>query len=203
MNIQTLIEQRASSNHFDRSRPLSPAQIEQLVALAGRSPSAFHLQNWRFIAVRSSAAKARLAALAFGQSKVEDAAVTFIVCGSLQAHRELGHTLAPLVAAGQLPQAVSQTWQQMAHEAMEGKAQAQRDEAIRSASLAAMTLMLAAQGMGLASCPMSGFDTEGVSLAFGLGTDLLPVLLLPVGHAAEGNWPQKARKPLAEILDYA
>ena len=59
MNIQTLIEQRASSNHFDRHRSLSPTQIELLASLAGRSPSAFHLQNWQFIAVQTAEAKAR------------------------------------------------------------------------------------------------------------------------------------------------
>ncbi|AHY09918.1 nitroreductase family protein [Serratia plymuthica] len=36
----------------------------------------------------------------------------------------------------------------------------QRDEVVRSASLAAMTLMLAAQGMGLGSCPMVGFNPQ-------------------------------------------
>lgn len=203
MNIQTLIEQRASNNHFDRHRSLSPAQIELLATLAGRAPSAFHLQNWQFIAVQTAEAKARLAKLAYGQHKVEDAAVTFIICGTLNAHRQLAQTLEPMVAAGQLPATVSQSWQQMATAALEQQAQAQRDEAIRSASLAAMTLMLAAEGMGLASCPMSGFDAEGLSLAFGLAAEVLPVMLLPVGYAAEGNWPQKPRKPLAEILRFA
>jgi len=203
MNIQTLIEQRASSNHFDRHRGLSQEQIELLAALAGRAPSAFHLQNWQFIAVQTAEAKARLADLAYGQRKVEDAAVTFIICGTLHGHRQLAQTLEPIVTAGLLPATVSQSWQQMASAAMEHQAQAQRDEAIRSASLAAMTLMLAAQGMGLASCPMTGFDVAGVSLAFGLAPEVLPVMLLPVGHAAEGNWPQKPRKPLADVLRFA
>ncbi|WP_018313077.1 hypothetical protein [Cupriavidus sp. UYPR2.512] len=42
----------------------------------------------------------------------------------------------------------------------------QRDEAVRSGSLAAMTLMLAAQGKGLVSGPMIGFNAQQVSEAF-------------------------------------
>ena len=38
----------------------------------------------------------------------------------------------------------------------------ERDEAMRSCGMAAMTLMLAAQEMGYTSCPMDGFDFETV-----------------------------------------
>ena len=81
--------------------------------------------------------------------------------------------------------------------------QLQRDEAVRSASLASMTLMLAAQGMGLASCPMSGFDAAGVAREFALSPDEVPVMLVAVGDAAAGNWPQKRRKPVAQVLGFA
>ena len=76
----------------------------------------------------------------------------------------------------------------------------QRDEAIRSASLAAMTLMLAAPGMGLSSCPMNGFDVGQVSQAFNLDPIVPPVIIVTVGYAASGNWPQKPRRALTEVL---
>ena len=86
--------------------------------------------------------------------------------------------------------------------ALRGDAQLQRDEAVRSASLAAMTLMLAAEGMGLASAPMGGFDAAGVASAFGLQADELPVMLVAVGRAAEVAAP-KPRRPVAEVLALA
>ncbi|MDC8773028.1 nitroreductase family protein [Roseateles albus] len=202
-DINHLIRRRISGNHFDPKQTLQDEVLTQLVDLATRAPSAFHLQNWKFIAVRSAPAKARLKALAYGQNKVEDASVCFIICGTLQAHRQLGHSLQAAVDAGIVPVTLRDTWVNMAQEAMQGQTQAQRDEAIRSASLAAMTLMLAAEGLGLMSCPMSGFDAPGVTQAFGLSANELPVLLLPVGHAAPGNWPQKPRKPLSEVLAFA
>jgi hypothetical protein len=50
---------------------------------------------------------------------------------------------------------------------------------------------------------MSGFDAAGVARAFGLAGHELPVMLVPVGRAAPGNWPQKPRRPLAEVLEIA
>lgn len=91
----------------------------------------------------------------------------------------------------------------MAQGSMNGDERAQRDEALRSASLAGMTMILAAEGMGLSSCAMTGFDAEAVHAAFGLGADEVPVMLVAVGHAAQGNWPQKPRRPLDDVLRYA
>ena len=78
----------------------------------------------------------------------------------------------------------------------------QRNEAIRSASLAAMTLMLAAEAHGLVSGPMIGFDPEGVQREFQIPERYLPVMLVAVGHPAPGNWPRKPRLPLGEVLAY-
>lgn len=202
-NIAPLLEARISADKFDAARVLPDADIGELVRLATLAPSAFNFQNWRFIAVRTSAAKLRLQAVAHGQHKVADAAVTFIVCGTLRAHLQLQQNLAPSVDAGILAPAQVDAWVAAAASAHGGNPQLQRDEAMRSASLASMTLMLAAQGMGLASCAISGFDAAGVTREFALSADDVPVMLVAVGEAAEGNWPQKRRKPLAQVLAFA
>lgn len=201
--IKTLIESRASTNLYAPGSSLSEHDIAELVRLATLSPSAYNFQNWKFIVVRSAEAKARLQAVANGQRKVLDAAVTFIICGTLAAHEGLADTLQPSVEAGIMSPAMLDGWVTMAQATHPGDPQLQRDEAVRSASLAAMTLMLAAQGMGLASGAMSGFDPAGVSREFGLAANELPVMLVTVGPAAPGNWPQKPRKPLREVMAFA
>lgn len=197
------IEQRISANFFDASRPLSDAQIEALTALATRAPTAYNLQNWRFIAVRTTQAKARLRAVAWNQPKVTDAAVVFIVCGVLADPATLAQRLQPSVEAGLMPAGMVQAWVDAARGQYLEQPQSRRDEAIRTASLGAATLMLAAQGMGLATGPMTGFDPQGVAREFRLRPDEVPAILVAVGHAAPGNWPQKPRRPLAEVLDFA
>ena len=202
-SIQALIESRVSANHYDPQRPLSDADVAELVRLATRAPSAYNLQNWSFIAVRSAEAKARLKAVAHGQQKVMDAPVTFIICGLLAAHQTLPRALRPSLDAGIISQSVFDSWVALAGRSHAGDPQLQRDEAFRSASLAAMTLLLAAEGMGLASGAISGFDPAGVAREFGLQASELPVMLVTVGHPAAGNWPQKPRKPVEEVLRFA
>ncbi|WP_426107469.1 nitroreductase family protein [Massilia sp. TSP1-1-2] len=142
-------------------------------------------------------------ALSFGQQQVADAPVTFIICGTLSAHEGLADALQPSVDAGVMDQTVFDAWLSQARRAHADNPQLQRDEAIRSASLAAMTLMLAAQGMGMSTGSMGGFDALGVSRECGLAPCEIPVMLVTAGYVSDGNWPQKPRKPLHKVLQFA
>lgn len=194
-----LIEQRVSANHFDPGHALARADIEALVRFATRAPSAYNLQNWRFVAVRTPDAKGQLQELAYGQAKVSQAAVTFIVCGVLPDHGDIPARLADFIRAGLMPAATAAGWQEGAR-LQYADPHTARDEAVRSATLGAATLIHAAQAMGWASGPMTGFDAGGVARRFELGSDEIPVMLVAVGRAAPGNWPQKPRRPLTEVL---
>jgi Nitroreductase family len=55
------IERQKTTNLYDASKSIPDDEIRELVRLATFSPTAFHLQNWHFIAVRSPEAKARAA----------------------------------------------------------------------------------------------------------------------------------------------
>lgn len=203
MSITELIKSRTSAGSYDASRHLSETEITELIDLATHAPSAFNLQNWKFVAVRSAEAKARLLPLAFGQAKVVDAAVTFLVCGTLDEHLSLPSALQPTRDAGIIDDAIYDGWLGAAQNMYGANPGFQRDEAIRSAALAAMTLMLAAQGKGLVSCPMIGFDQAGVAEAFGLQPTEVPVMLVTVGYPGPVNWPKKPRKPVSQVLTLA
>ena len=90
---------RCATKYFDSSVTLSDDQIRELVRIATSAPTSFHLQNWRFIAVRTPEAKARLSPIAWNQPPITDAAVTFIVCGQLADSSVIPERLAPMVEA--------------------------------------------------------------------------------------------------------
>jgi nitroreductase len=201
-DIANIIKSRISANSYDNERSLSDQQVAELIELATHAPSAFNLQNWKFLAVRSAEAKARLLPLAWGQQKIVDAAVTFIVCGTLNQHETLPSALKPTLDAGIIDQAIYDMWVGAAEGMYKENPQLQRDEAIRSGSLAAMTLMLAAKGQGLVSTPMIGFDQSAVAKEFGLSDLEIPVMLVTVGYPGATNWPQKPRKAVNDVLQF-
>ena len=200
LNTIDAIKQRTSANNFDPTHVMSKAEIEDLVSLAIESPTSFNMQNWRLIAVSSPEHKANLRKLAFNQAKVSEAAVTFIVVGDAMGYQQLPTLIKPMLDAGALDQAAYDGWIGMCNGMYNGNTQLQRDEAIRSGSLAAMTLMYAAQAKGYVSGAMIGFDAAGVAKEFGLHEHEVPVMLIAVGHPAAGNWPRKVRRSLAQAV---
>lgn len=194
----SIIKNRTSANNFDPTHVLSTAEIEDLVSYAQHAPTAFNLQNWRVVAFSSKAQKEALKAAAYNQQKVVDAAVTFVVVGIKDGYKEIGRLAKPLLDAGAIDQAAYDGWVGMTVGSHENNPQLQHDEAFRSASLAAMTLMLAAQAKGYVSGPMSGFVADQVAKVANLGPNEVPVILVAVGRAADGNWARKPRRALAE-----
>ncbi len=195
-----LIRRRTSVEAFD-SRPVDDETIRALVEDASCAPSSFNIQHWRFVAVRREADRDRLCAAAFGQEQVRIAPVTFIVLGDLQGLEKLPRINREAVELGALPNGKADAWERMAEE-IYADPQVARDEALRSASLASMTLMLAAEARGLASGALSGFDVERVRTDFEIEERYVPVMLIAVGYPAQVERRQQPRLGIDEILAF-
>jgi nitroreductase len=200
--IETILS-RSAAKYYDPSATLSEDQIRDLVRIGTSAPTSFHLQNWRFIAVRTPEAKARLRPIAWNQPAITDAAVTFIIIGQLADASTVPERLAPVVEAGIMPAHLVPEWEIPARGLYDDQPQRQRDEAVRSATFGTAAIIYAARSLGLGSTPMIGFDAEAVHREFGLGEDEVPVMLLTVGPERAGNWPRKPRVPVADVLDFA
>lgn len=193
---------RSSAKYYDPNAALSDEQIYDLVRIGTAAPTSFHLQNWRFIAVRTPEAKAKLSPIAWGQPPITEAAVTFIICGQLADASVIPDRLAPLVKAGVMPATMVPEWENPARGLYMDHPQRQRDEAMRTGTFGAAAMIYAARSMGLGSTPMIGFDADGVHREFGLAKDEVPVMLLSIGAERAGNWAQKPRRPVAEVLSF-
>jgi nitroreductase len=202
METLELIRQRISASKFDTTRPLSEAEIKDLIFYATQAPSAYNIQHWRFVALTEKADKERLKAVAMNQQKVVDAAVTFIVLGDLKGHEKMAEIMNRTVEAGIVKREMAEGWVAMTDNAYANNERFARDEAIRSAALAGMTLMIAASAKGLVSGPMIGFDAEGVKREFRIADRYVPAMLITVGWPAPGNFPRKPRLAVDEVLAF-
>lgn len=197
------IESRRTTKYYDADVQLTDDEIRELVRIGTTAPTSFHLQNWRFIAVRTPEAKARLRPIAWNQPATSEAAVTFIIIGQLADASTVPHRLAPVVDAGIMPANLIPEWENPARGLYDDDLQLQRDEAIRTATFGAAAIIYAARSLGWGSTPMIGFDFDAVSREYGLADNEIPVMLLSVGPERRGNWPQKPRLPVLDVLQFA
>ena len=147
---------RSAAKYYDPAATLSDGEIRDLVRIATTAPTSFHLQNWRFIAVRTPEAKARLRPIAWNQPPITEAAVTFIVCGQLADSSVIPKRLAPVVEAGIMPARLVPDWEIPARDLYMEYPQRQRDEAVRTGTFGAAAMIGVLEWGTLAGVRRSG-----------------------------------------------
>jgi len=148
--------------------PIDDKLIGVMLYSATHAPSAGNSQEWQFVVVKDPERKKKLATAALQQNFIAEAPVVIVVCMDLEK--------------------ISLRY---------GK----RGETLYGAqdtASATMLLMLAAHGLGLATCWVGSFDEDAVSHIIELPEKFRPVAIVPVGYAAE--IPEKPeRVPIEEL----
>lgn len=194
MEFSTLARSRRSIRDYDPTHTVTDADLRAIFEDVVLSPSSFNLQHWTFVVVRDAAVKKQLRDAASGQQQVETAPAVILVCGKLNAHQDAARIYA------ETPNEIRERLIPMIHEFYGGNALLMRDEAIRSASLAAMSLMYAAKSRGFDTGPMIGFDSVAVSRLLNLDDNYIPVMMMVLGHKSAEPRPREYRRPLSEVV---
>ncbi|MEX2479665.1 MAG: nitroreductase family protein [Gammaproteobacteria bacterium] len=195
MEFSAIVANRHSVRQFEPGVVIDDAELRAIFADVILSPSSFNLQHWQFVVVRDEERKRSLRGLAYGQAQVAQCAAAILVCGRLDAHEDAARIYAD---AGD---EARDKYVPMIEGVYRGQTTLQREEAIRSGALAAMSLMYAAKDRGWDSGPMIGFDAAKVSDLLALPEHVVPVMLVVLGKAAGGRQPPRGhRRPLDEVV---
>lgn len=185
MHVREAIEQRRSIKRFDPAHHMRQDEVDELLRLARLSPTAFNLQHCRHVVVTDPALRRALRAVSFDQAQVTDASLLVVICGDVMAWDK-----EPERCWSHVPAAVRENLGRTIRDFYGSDPRLQRDECVRSCSIAAMTLMLAAQDLGYDSCPMDGFDVEAVARLINLPADHLVNMFVAIGKALEPAPPR-------------
>ncbi len=195
MNVSTAINSRRAIKSFDSNHQISEAEIEQLMLLALLSPTSFNIQNWRFLLVKDPKLRRQLRTVAWDQAQVTDASLLIVLTADLKSWAK-----EPARYWKNAPQPVQDFLLPAIEQYYNGHEQVQRDEAMRSCGIVAMTLMLAAQEMGYDSCPMVGFDFEKVGRIINLPADHVIAMFVTIGKGIKDIWDRDGRITMDEAV---
>ena len=195
MNVSTAIETRRSIKAFDADYRMSQTEIDRLMSLAMLSPTAFNIQNWRFVVLQDPALRLKVRAVSWDQAQVTDASILVVLVADLKSWEKQPQRYwkdAPKPVQDFLVPAIDLYYRD--------KEQVQRDEGMRSCGMAAMTLMLAAKEMGYDSCPMDGFDFEGVARLIRMPADHAICMMVTIGKRVQEPRPRGGQLMLDEVF---
>ncbi len=195
MDTIEAIEQRRSVKYFDPQHEMSQQEIDKLMSLAKLSPTAFNQQNYRFVLVKDKNLRKQIREAAHDQAQVTDASLLIVICADTRAWEKQ-----PLRYWQNAPADIQNYMETAIDGYYRENDQGQRDEAMRSAGIAAQTIMLAAKAMGYDTCPMDGFDFDKVGEIINLPDDHVISMFVVVGKALQAARPRPTQLPMDEVV---
>ncbi len=183
-DLSALLEKRATCRSF-RPDPIPEDVMEKLIAAACTSASAGGFQRMSVVVVRSPEKKKRLAELSRNQSFVAQAPANFVFCIDHRRMRRIAeYEASPCDAAD----SIASLWM-----------------GIVDATIAAQSMALAAEALGLGSCyngnviEMPRELTELLCLPRGVA----PAIMLTVGYPEKAAKPSRKYAPRAMVHEEA
>jgi putative NAD(P)H nitroreductase len=195
-DLKQIFEARRSVNFFDTTKTLTDGVLEKIIDLAVTAPSAFNLQPWGIIAVKSAEAKQKLFDQANKQPKFLEAPVTLIITGNRAGYDESNPIWADYEKM--LDKEKANGYKQFAAFLYGSTPERKIKFAESNAGLLAMSIMYAAKYYGVDSHAASGVDFEGVKKEFNIEGENEVVMLISLGHFDE----TKTLYPRARRLGY-
>ena len=173
-------------------------ELRELVRLAARAPSAWNLQPWRFVVVTDPGLKARLREAAYGQPQVTAAPAVIVLYSDMKdALARIDETIHPDVQ-GEKREAQKKS----VRAAFARKSEEEREAwGAQQSNLALGYLLLLAEGMGLGSSPMAGFQPPQVTEVLGLPAHVQLPAMIAIGDPAEEGF-RSHRLPLERVASF-
>ena len=192
---------RRAINFFDTNKGVEDGLLKDIINLAVLAPSAFNLQPWEIIAVKSKEGKERLHKFA-AQPKILEAPVTLIIVGNKTGYEASNPTWKDMLKLMGGDKGKLEGTQGMAARLYGTSDENKLKFAESNAGLLAMSIMYAAKSLGVDSHAMSGMDFEGVRKEFGLDENKTVVMLISLGHLDESKtlYPRAYRRGYDEIV---
>jgi nitroreductase len=85
MHVNEAIKLRRSIKHYDPKHVMTKEEIHTLLSNAVLSPTAFNIQNWRFVVVTDKALRQKIREVSWGQAQVEEASLLIVLVADLMA----------------------------------------------------------------------------------------------------------------------
>lgn len=197
MKFKDIVMQRFATKKFDGKR-ISEDRISELLELVRLAPSALNLQPWRIKIVTDQKTKEQLLPASNNQQQVTTCSHLLVFCADSD-YDGLIRRLEGLMQKYGIAEEIKHQVLGMARE-FTGKMSADQKRSWSQAQtyLALGNALNGAKALGFDSCPVGGFDPAEYSRILKIPANLVPVMLCPVGYAADKPMP-KIRFPREDI----
>ena len=191
---------RRSVNFFDKEKEIDHRIVKRVITESFFTPSAYNLQPWRIILVKSDEGKKLLHSLAFKQPKILDSAFTLILIGDKEGYES--HNTAWNEFRDKLGNEKTEKIIDGARKLYGTNESTKLKFEESHVGILAMNLMQLFKAYRIDTHPMSGMNFNKVKESFDLKETEEVVMLLAVGYRDESKQmsTRRARKTYEEVV---
>jgi len=180
---------------------LNEQTIKDIINLSLLAPSAFNLQPWRIIVVKSGESKKKLFNLSNQQDKVLEAPVTLIIIGNKEGYADTNPVWDEMLQSVGGDDKMVVGAKEAAAFLYGSSDERKLKFAESNAGLLSMSIMTAAKEFGVDSHPMSGIDFDGIHKEFSLKEEESVVMTISLGYydTTKELYPRRPRILFEEV----
>jgi len=189
MDFREIVMSRYATKKFD-GRKIPQEKVDELIELVRFAPSAINLQPWKIRIVTDQQTKEQLRPAAFDQEQITTCSHLLVFCADPD-YGSLIARLGALLAKSGVPAEMQKMITTMAADFTKPMSPEQKLAWSQAQTYLALGNALnGAKFLGFDSCPMGGFDPKEFARILAIPPPLVPVMLCPIGHAADRPMPK-------------
>jgi len=189
MEFGTIVMSRYATKKFD-GRKIPETKVSELLEMVRFAPSAINLQPWKIKLVTDQKVKEQLRPAAFDQEQITSCSHLLVFCADPD-YDSLISGLGALLKKSGAPEEMQKMVVGMAVRFTKPMSPEQKLAWSQAQTYLALGNALnGAKSLGFDSCPMGGFDPKEFVRILKIPPPLVPVMLCPLGYAADKPMPK-------------
>jgi nitroreductase len=185
-STKQLMHERKSVRKYKQGVKFSQEVLLQLLQDATSAPSSSNTQPWRFLVIQDQEVKKELRSIANNQEQIETSSAVIAVLADVEMYKNAEEIYNANFEQGYMPREIADMMIENTVKLYSGLPQ----EVIKNivhfdAGLISMQIMLLAKELGYDTVTMGGFNKAQFAEKFELPQNVIPVVLIAIGEAAE------------------
>ncbi len=196
---------RHACKQFDPGKKIEKSALDLIVKAAHLSPSSFGLEAWKFIVISSDDVKKSLRPFCWNQPQITEASHVIVLLSkpdlTIPSSDYVIHNFKRRGLSDEMTDAYIEKYKKH----MEAEVYPRMTAyawASKQCYIALANIMTTAASEEIDSCPIEGFEKDGVEKILEIDTKLYEVsVIVALGYRAK-NQPQRIRMPVDNIVEY-
>lgn len=204
MDFFKAMQERHACKEFDDTKKIDSNDLNNILEAGRLSPSSFGLEHWKFLVIQNEELKAKLRPLCWNQVQITSSSELIVILAKTACLKPDNRYIKDMLFRRDYPQEKKDFYLKLYGDFIQDKLESKALYGWSRAQcyIASANMMTYASSIGIDSCPIEGFEKEGVEKLLNIDTNEFELaLILPFGYR-KNPASDKKRLPFDKVVEF-